>query len=152
MRITYSKYGIEQQVCENEVGVICIENRKCFSDIICDIWQQINGLKGDVIISDGSDLIKINREVEMIFNPYGIDCNEKKIINALYQEIKDETNDLLQEEMLQLKSGMIDFVDRIVENNRYSLAYECDIDIVNILKLFSVKIDNMVESLVDNYF
>ncbi len=150
MRITYSKYGIEQLIEENEVWVICIENRKCFSDIICDLWQQINGSKGDVIFSDGNDLIKINREVEMIFNPYSVDCNEKKILNALYQEIEDETNDLFQEEMLQLKSGMIEFMDRIIENNRYSLAFECDIDIVDILKLFSVKIDNMVESVAEN--
>lgn len=149
MRFINQRYGIEFPVQDGRVNVVCIENRQCFSNLLCDLWQQVNGLNGETIISDVNYNMKFNKDIELIFNPFALDCNDKKIISALYKEIKETAEDMLQDHTMIIKTHIIDYLDDLLEKNIYSTTFDTDFDIIGFLKLFDVRIEHSYDTLVD---
>ena len=51
MKAIYVKYGIELSLEENQIITLVVENPKVMSDMLRDIFRQINGEEGGWILS-----------------------------------------------------------------------------------------------------
>lgn len=134
---------------ENQVAVLTIENAKAYSDILQDIWNQIQGKEGQVIFSEQEKMLKLSTAVECIFNPFSLCCNDKKILNKLYQEIKKQSDIFLQEKVMTLNARINTFLDDLLQQTPYALKYNQDMDILGLLKLYNVEWDCVGESVLE---
>ena len=97
MKLICEKYGIFIEFIENQVATLVIENQKVFSEFVQNLNQQINGDEGDLILSDEDKELSFSKQAVLVTNPFTLNCNEKRIVNKLYKELQDTTNETLVE-------------------------------------------------------
>lgn len=150
MRLVYSAYDINIEIKENVINVLSIENPRAYSAILNDIWNQTKGLDGGFILSEGEKIYDMAKMMVCIFNPFDVDCNDKKILTKLYQELKEYALTNLIEENANINSAMVQHVDRIINGVPYALDYSVDFDVTNLLKMYGVSIQTSGETLLEN--
>ena len=87
MKLVNTYYNLEMDIVENQVIVLSVENPIAYAKLVGDLWKQVNGEDGSYILSDCEKVKNISKEIECILNPFALDCNSKKIISRLYQEL-----------------------------------------------------------------
>ena len=153
MRLVYPAYQLEVFLPENQITVLSIENPTAYSAMLHDMWNQAQGNIGGFILSDGDKIRSISKEMECIFNPFSLDCNDKKIINKLYQELKENADTYLINEGNELNRSIIKYLDQLFLKVPYALDYNIDFDLLSIFKAYSVKLEcfcaNLLERIVE---
>lgn len=60
-----------------------------------ELAGQVEGKEGRFVLSDNEKEVDISKNVELIFNIFALDINERKLISKLYMELEKllRTND-----------------------------------------------------------
>lgn len=149
MKMLHEKCELNINLIENHPTCLIIEDQHTYSDVIADLWNQINGGDGGWILSERESLLQINKMVELIVNPVSLNCNDKKVINKLYHEIKEVVNEKYEVEFATLNTDIIDFLEKVTLDCPYPIALNVDTDIHALLKLYDVKIETMDVSILE---
>ncbi len=149
MKLIHTGYNLEITLHENQITVLSVENPKAYSTILHDIWSQVQGEDGDFILSDYEKIKNISKEMECIFNPFALDCNDKRIVGKLYQELKEQAGIYLVNESVDLNSNIMEYLDKLIRYVPYVLEYNVDFDISLLLKMYGVRIESFGESLLE---
>lgn len=140
MRLVFQKYGIDIEFKENCINILTIENQTACSEILRDLWEQYNGAIGTSILSDVDIELKISKVVECIYNIYDIDCNDKKILSKVYQDIFHIAEETFIEKTSALNKSIVEYIDQISQPLSYSISQSLEMDVSGLLKLYNVKI------------
>lgn len=128
-----------------------IESPTLFTKYMQELYTQSEGGIGGFILSEGDKEINIEKYVEVIVNPFLIDCNNKKILNKLYAELMglayDENLYLMTQEIM---SKLQDYIIRLEYLSPYILEMDLEPDIVAILKALGVRIENYADDFFEN--
>lgn len=151
IRVICGKYGIFCEAQENESINLSIENPEAFYSVMNELWYQVNGGEGDIIISNDVKGIKLNKYAEMIVNPFAIEINEKRILTKLYKELNEIASNELFEEIGQVNTEVVKFLDSLLERSQYNLISELGLDIQGLLKLYNVKLTLDGEDIVSKF-
>lgn len=153
MKFFFDTCGLEADIKECGMTGISIENPVMFRRLTESLWNQSNGLNGELYITCKDKAIKLNKDVCVIFNPYSIDVNEKKIINRIYSEMNDITEQEYMVRKADINSSIVTLLDEISEHLPYPLEYSLDLDFQQLLKLYGVRIEmkdiELAERIVD---
>ena len=149
MRIVNTFYDFEFEFNENEILVLTVENPETYSILLYDLWSQYEGGEGSFIFSDNEKEIKLSTKSECIYNPFSIDCNNKKIITKLYQELKSQSDTFIQEDTVAVRKNIIEYMDKLIATVPYGLKYNFDADIVNMIKAYDIKFDSEADTLLE---
>ena len=90
MKLVNSCYGLEIKLDENQVMVLVVENALTMSRLTYDLINQCMGVDGTFVLSENT-ILKIEKECEIIINPFQLDFKNKKIMNAI-EQIKNILN------------------------------------------------------------
>lgn len=63
-------YNLELRLIENAITVLSVEAPSAYQKIMHDFWQQYNGNEGSFILSENGKELKIQKNVECIYNPW----------------------------------------------------------------------------------
>lgn len=141
------------QDLENHINVLVLENPTIFSKMIKELLEQKEGYDGEFILSEKNELVKINSYIEIITDIFNLDFNSKKIINKIYNTLKENTNLDLIEQTQNLYKEINIFISHLIQYSDYALTYDENIDIANIFKICNLKIDidakNLLEQVVN---
>lgn len=149
MRLIHSGYGIDIEVCENEVYILCVEQKKSFAALTQEILDQKNGKEGNVILSEKDKILNITKEVEIIINPFVLDCNEKRIQQKLYQEVYEQAVGNYLPETTELNAEIISFLEKITLSVPYDIIFDLEEKIQGMLKIYGVRIEQQTSSLLE---
>lgn len=149
MKLINTHYNLEINLLENKIMVLAVENPVAYAELIGDIWRQVNGEEGNFILSDGVKSKNMSKEMECILNPFALNCNSKKVITRLYQELKEQANDMLQEETININCSIINYLEKVIMTVPYNIKLDYDMDISGILKLYGVEIEKQADILVE---
>ena len=149
MKLVHTAYPLEIALRENQINVLSIENPAAYSRILEDLWCQTNGQLGDFVLSEGEKIKNMAKEMVCVFNPFDLDCNEKKILTKLYQLLKEESDDRLFLEGSMLNSEIVRYLDHLIQFVPYHLDYTFDFDVIGLLKLYGLKIESSANSLLE---
>ncbi len=143
---------IEEQIefKENVINVLCIENKALFNEIVSDFLVQINGEDGDFILSEKGKELPIKKSVELVLSPFIMDFNSKKILSSIYGDLKE--NAYQQDyyaNTVKLLSEISGYISNVVDEYKYPLEISEEINIEDVFKLASLKVDNSNSTLVD---
>ncbi len=149
MKLIHTGYNLEIDLCENQITVLSVENPNAYSTILCDIWNQVQGGDGEFILSEKDKIKNISKDMECVFNPFALDCNDKRIVSKLYQELKEQAGIYLVNESVELNSSIITYLDKLMGYVPYALEYNLDFEINTLLKMYGVRIESFGESLLE---
>ena len=126
-----------------------IENPETFSSYIQEIMQQCRGEDGRFVLSQGEKELDIAKNVEVIFDIFSVDCNDRRILSKLYAQLEQ----LAYGEMFYLRTRELAqrlkaYVMDLEQETDHILNMEQMLDLPSILKALGVKF----ESLEDVFF
>ena len=150
MKLVSEKYCLNIPIEETVVNVICIENKDILSGFVRDVLSQIDGNYSEFIVEENEKNINFAKYVECITSPFLLDINNKKIITKLYKEINENAVDNLTDKTVEINSMILNYLDNLICNQTYPLEYEVDINVIDILKMYNVRIAVEETTLAEN--
>lgn len=151
MRFYSKKWELNIEISDINPTTIVIEKPEILADICNDIWAQSNGMSGDIIFSCDGVEQKLGKVASVIFNPFAINCNDKKIISKLYKEMHEIANESYYEQTGELLSEIVTYIDTLCMEMPYPIKYNTEFNSEGLYKLFDVLIDddstNLLEKL-----
>lgn len=149
MKLICPKYGFADDLIENQILVLNIENPAAFSEMIQSLWQQVYGSEGIFLLSNEEDSLSLPKSLDLIMNPFEVNCDNRKILSGLYKELASFSVNEFQEETGTLNSNIVSYLDKLCMQVPYSLSFNLDLDPVNLCKLYEVHIDSQPSSLLE---
>ena len=142
MKLRINGFENELKFDDEHVNLLTIKNAKCFSHILEILNQKINGLENEEIflLDEQNEEINFNKTM-IIFDIFNIEYNSKKILNKIYEIISKNVEN---SQDLEIESMIVELRKKIIQEiNELPFEFEMkdDIDITEILKLYSLKID-----------
>lgn len=135
---------------ENKINVLIIENQKFLSRFLIELIQQLNGYDGGFVLSLNNKLLDINKNIDILIDPFTLDFNQKKTINKIYSQLKDYALDGNYYMGLKvLQSKIFQYIESLLNATQYPLVYTYDIDVTSIFKMVELKFDSSYETLVE---
>lgn len=149
MKLVFEKYDLTIPFVENQVTVISIESPRAYSEIIGDLWNQINGGDGRFVLSEKDKMYSLSKEIVIIYNPFALSCNDKKILGKLYQEMNQIVKEEYYEQKAEVNKIIIEFLDEVVKQVPYNIMYDLELDVANLFKIYNIQMDTNSESLLE---
>ena len=149
MKLVHSEYDIKIELKENNVNLLVIENRKLMTELVYELYNQCNGLDGRFVLSNDMKELKIDKEASIVLEPFTINCNERKVISKLYQELEEIALENLYAESMELYSNILKYSNELCQMVPYNLKIRSDLTPTDINKLSNVKIEEDGGSLLE---
>lgn len=148
------------KIRENEVEIIEILNSKCYSHIINEINEKVNGIEDSneiFLLDDEENEIKFKENAYMVFDIFNINYNSKTILNKLYSIIDKNIETSGSYEIYNLYIKMRNLIIQEINELPFEFEMEDNMKIVDLLKLYELRIDtsnyinviNKIEILID---
>ena len=143
MKLVCKNYGMEIPLLENQSVIFVIENPKAYSEILESFWNQTrgNGSADGLILSEDEKIKDISKELECIFNPFDLDCNNKKVLSKLYTELQEMTNINLIQEVAEINQNLVKFLDQVTNQVPYPIDFELELNLQALFKLYQVRVE-----------
>jgi len=141
VRIIYNNAGLVLDFIDGIAEVIVIENAKVMRDFICEIWRDYSGHDAAIMLIDEDKKLNMHKSAELIFNPFAIDVNSKKLKKLLYSEMKDISNMECQLEFYDLQSNLIEYINKVGSRLPYAISFDGIVDFVDILQLMNTRFE-----------
>lgn len=141
MKFIYGEREIVLDFHENEVQVVTIENREYFSAFLQSLYNQSQGIDGKIILSEGEKTLPLSKAVEIVWNPFSIDINNKKILGKLFQELKNISMEDQYTEICELNSKIVQYLDELNLKTPYPIRFHLELDVLDIYKVYGVQLD-----------
>ena len=90
MKIVHPDYQMHIQLVEGEVISLIIESPPHFFRYIEELFGQFCGNEGRFVLSEAGSILKINKYMDFITNPFSISINQKNVINKVYALLKEQ--------------------------------------------------------------
>ena len=149
MKLVHSEYDIKIELKENNVNLLVIENRKLMTELVYELYNQCNGLDGRFVLSNDMKELKIDKEASIVLEPFTINCNDRKVISKLYQELEELALENLYAESMELYSNILKYSNELCQMVPYNLKIRSDLTPTDIIKLSNVKIEEDGGSLLE---
>lgn len=149
MNICSNRFDFELRFDEYMAGVLSIEKPEILSLIIEDLWNQCNGLEGDLLLSDSEGTLPFSKCSVFISNPFAIEINSGKVLKELYKELDYKVQEDHFEEFVEINSKIVLFLDNLEKNCLYPLSFNTELEPSSLFKLYSLKMDWDVCSLLE---
>jgi len=149
MRLVNVSYNVDIEFAENCTEIISIEGPNIYTEFIQELISQLDGEAGNFVLSEKNDTLKMDKKVEFISNPFGVDFNEKRIISKAYNVLKDSAEGL-DELREKINSSIVNILDEVILRSPYdNFVYNLDLDWNTLFKLYDVKVQFEEGKLVD---
>lgn len=142
MKLVYTE--LEKQIIfqENRVNVLVIENKGLFRKMIDMLNRQINGVDGGFTLSADNKILKINKEMYMILNPFALEFNTRKVLTGLYNELGKLTlNEDNYLKTCQLKGQIAEYIYDLLNQVDYSLEFQDDFSLQSLFKALELQFE-----------
>lgn len=149
MKLVHSEYDVNLELKENQIQVVIIENSKMLAEIVQELYRQYNGGEGEFVLSENNKILPLNKHMELITDVFALDCNEKKIIAKLYQEMEEQAAENLILESKELNSAILCYLEKICGMMPYHLEYQTEFFPSKIMKMADLKFEAEAENLLE---
>ena len=140
MKIAYAPLNICMDTQEDKITCLILEHPKLFCDIICDIYSQINGNPGTIVLSEKDHKFEMKKHALLITQMIPFEINQKPLLNALYARMKQTA---MNDEMFLRTyetAGAIDlFISTLAEQCEGEIIWDRLDDLTALFKALSVR-------------
>lgn len=140
MRLSCFDLGIDIHFYENIVNVLVIENQEIFTLFLEKLMSQEDDEAG-ILLSEEETKLPIGKWVEIIHSPFFLDLNSKKILSHLYQEIKVISDTEFTEEVENINSAIVSYLDHLLLKVPYPITFNLELDVLAMFKQYEVRME-----------
>ena len=138
MKLTNFKRQLIWEFQAGERINLIVEAPDELRDVIRDLDISVQNDTEEWILSDGEEILKKTSAIEMVFSPWTVDLNNKKIQKALWKRItKLIQQDVQNEQVQNIIKEMSVLLDSINEEMEYNFEYAAE-DILALMKACDV--------------
>ncbi len=149
MRLGNSVLNLEILFEEGKASVLVVENKKVFNRVVEQLWKEIGGEIGEWVLSECEKTVSLSKCADIVFNPYSIDANDRKVLNKLYSELSEMVSERYMETLERINGCIVDLLSQVEQDVPYFLKHELGTDFTTILKIYNVQIDSETSSLLE---
>ncbi|MCM1112085.1 MAG: type II-A CRISPR-associated protein Csn2 [Muribaculum sp.] len=150
MKLVWGAHNIALTFHENEILVFTVENPRTYTSLLQNFHWQCEGEDGELAISEKDMLISIENSVSIVWNPFLIDLNEKRIQNKLYQEMKKISDEEYCKEVGDICQCISRYLNDLSMKIPYAVSFNEGLDSVSIYKLCGVRLETEDDCLLQN--
>lgn len=134
---------------ENMVTEWIVESPNLFSQYVQELLQQCEGGDGQFVLSHNNKIIEISKYMEIIFNPFSVEINSKKILTKLYSDLdKLAQSEEMYLQTRQLIQVLTEYLLELEQKSEHILTFEQEIDLTLLFKATGIR----HEIIGENYF
>ena len=150
MKLIWGTHNIALTFHENEILVFTVEKPCTYTSLLQNFHWQCEGEDGELVISEKDMLISIENSVSIVWNPFLINLNEKRIQSKLYQEMKKVSDEEYCKEVGDICQCISQYLNRLSMKIPYAVSFNEGLDSISIYKLCGVKLENDDSNLLQN--
>ena len=142
MKLVYTE--LEQQLVfqENKVNVLVVEHKELFRRMINELNEQLEGVENGFTLSVDNKILKIEKEVCLILNPFALEINARKALTGLYNELsKLGLNEENYVKTCRLKGEIAEYIYDLLNQVDYALEFQDDFGLQNLFKALEVQFE-----------
>lgn len=142
MKFLYYPLGLELNLCDNKLNVLIIENPRALDKIVSDINEQLNSNNENCAVFNNTNQLDFHKTVDCVFSSVNLNFESKNLQKVLFQNLKTEIESSdIEDEFVQLRSEMIQFIEKIQMGSDFSIVADYEIDMIDLLKLFGITLN-----------
>ena len=149
MRLVNSVLDFDIVLEEGNPFVLIIENKRVFSQVVNQLWKEVGGETGDWVLSNCEKSLSLSKNVDIVFNPYSVNPNDRKVLAKLYSELSDIVSEKYRTIFEKANGNAVELLSLVTQDAPYFLRYDLEVDMTSILKMFNVQIDSDGDSLLE---
>ncbi len=117
-----------------------IESPDIFSEYVLELSDQISGSEGRFVLSEKDKELDFGKKADIIFNPFAVDVNSRKILNKLYFELVNLSNgEQMYLKTVELLRYLQEYMLDLEQCTEYILEFDQETDISALLKAVSIR-------------
>lgn len=150
MKLVYTE--LEQQLIfqENRVNVLVIEHKELFRRMIQELAKQIDGVEGRFVLSDNDKILKIDKDVCLVVNPFALEINSRKALTGLYNELgKLGMNEENYLNTCRVKGQIAEYIYGLLNQVDYALKFQDDFNLQSLFKALEVEFESGEENFLE---
>lgn len=152
MKLLEREIGLEIELKENVTSVVVVEDGTLRLSLLNELYMQQEGKEGNWMLVENEKTYELSKCVELILEPFSLQLNNKKMKTKLYQDIKEIANDCLGVQGLELHSHICGYLESILEKIDYPVKYRDEWNLLEILKSYSVEIEENYDDVCEKLF
>lgn len=126
-----------------------IESPADFSAYTQELFCQSEGMEGRFVLSEGEKEKDISKCVEVIFNPFSVNVNDRKILNKLYCELSElAAGEELYVKTQTIKNNLLTYCLELEYFSPYILETGAELDILAVFKATGIKFSDCADDFV----
>ena len=123
MKLVYSDLNLKFEFRENECQVLVVENPKTFSEIVWDFHRQMLGEEDKLVLSENDKVLLLEKNCDLIINPYDLEINNRRVLGKLYQEMKAISNEDFYIQAGEVRTKIVNYLDDISMKLPYPICF-----------------------------
>lgn len=142
MKLVYTE--LEQQLVfqENKVNVLVVEHKELFRRMINALNDQLEGVEKGFTLSADNKILKIEKELCLVLNPFALEINARKALTGLYNELsKLGLNEENYVKTCRLKGEIAEYIYDLLNQVDYALDFQDDFGLQNLFKALEVQFE-----------
>lgn len=152
MRLVERELGLDIELKENKVSVIVVEDVTLRLPIIEELYSQVLGKDGSWLLVENEKNYELDKKAEIILEPFSLELNNKKVKTKLYQDIKTIAEDFFFSQGLEVHSNICNYLENLFERIPYPVKYKEEWNMLEILKAYSVELEEESDSICEKLF
>lgn len=153
MKLVYPEYDLNLELEENKVNILVIENHEVLAEIVRELYCQCSGGEGKFALSEGNKILQISKSVNFMLDMFSLNCNDKKIITKLYQEIEELAMENMVQESMEINTVVVEYLEKMCDQVPYHMCYQAQILPAMFLKMVDLRFEaeggTLLESIIE---
>ena len=148
MKLVHPEWEKQLEWKDGRFPLIVLENRAYHYRMVQALHDQIGGVNGGFVLSEGERILDMSRAAEFIPSPWSMDFSGRKVMSAFYAQIKR----IGAEEDLFIPAREADaaiqrYADLVSASLSIPVTWDLDTDMAEIMKAIHLKPEEETETL-----
>ncbi len=141
MKLVFYDMNIRWEIAEG-INSLVIESPEILEKTVIGFKGAQDGANSNIrIIDDADEEIDIKGFCDMICTPFDLTFNKREIQKKLYSDLQHIIENYYGEELAELQSQMMNFIDLSAASLDYNATTNDEADVKGLLKLFELHIE-----------
>jgi len=149
MRLVINEHQISIDIKENALNTFLIENEDFFSKLLFNFYTQWKGNEGKLLLFEQEKQLNIPKEVNLIWNPYSLEINDRALLKALYEQMDAIVNEKMQRKQ-SLEMELISYMEELLLcASDAQITYDSEVAPKEIFKALNLRFFDEFDTLED---
>ena len=141
MRLAHYDFENLFEISSDRVNVLVVEPENIFFDYCRELSGQIAGEQGNFCLSEGEELLRLDKVGAFVWDYFSLQSNDKKTITKLYSSLQQIAETHFLREYMQILELFANLLSKLNAESDCPISYDEEAGLTALFKSFDVKIE-----------